>query len=149
MLIRRLLILMLLALPFPANAATGGVFISQFSQDDPRAAAGGTDPVYLLVVQNGNQIVATANAVYTPPGSGIFAKVWSYGVITLDASLTGMGPLNDSFDVCDVSMAVSYVNGQWVVQTLSSQNRVGVSNPLGIQCLDLYPLITREFSQVF
>ncbi|MFH1021644.1 MAG: hypothetical protein V1782_13695 [Pseudomonadota bacterium] len=143
------LVCLLISLPFSAMAEVSGAFVSQFLSTDPRAVAGGTDPVFLIVVQNGSQVLATVNADYAPEGSDLHAKVWSYLLVTLDSTMSGTAALNDSFNVCDVTIRFANQNDQWIAETVSSQNKSGVSNPLAIDCLDLYPLITREFTRIF
>lgn len=137
------------ALFMAANADASGIYLSQFAPTDPLAAQGGTDPVYLFVIQNGNQIVGTVNATYTPPGTNLLAKVWSYAIFTTDASMSGTATLNDSFNVCNVTLQANFSASQIVVQTLSADPIPGAANPLNINCLDLYPLITRTFHLVF
>lgn len=129
--------------------AVSGIYLSQFSATDPLAAQGGTDPVYLFVLQNGNQVVGTINSSYNPPGMNLMAKVWSYAIFTVDANMTGTAAMNDSFNVCNVTVQASFSANQVAVQTLSSAPIPGAANPLNINCLDLYPLITRTFNLVF
>lgn len=135
-----------------ASADVTGVYLSQLAADDPLVQAGyaGTEPVYMLVVENaGNQVVATVNTTYSPGNSNLNAKVWSYAIFALNGSQPVTMAINDSFNVCNVSVTVTFGTGSFSVQTVSSRNMPGASNPLGIDCLDLYPLITRTFTKIF
>ena len=114
----------------------------------PLAALGGTDPVYLFVAHKGAQAVYSANAFYKPEGMTTPLKVWSYGILTLDANNAATFELVDFFDVCSVTME-TVLRAELMVRTINSANKPGASNPLNIDCRDLYPLITRTFTLAF
>lgn len=147
-----LLILSAALLPLPALADLSGVYVSQFAPSDPQYQAGGAQPVYLLVVQRNGQAIGTVNASYDPPNTGVHVNVWSYA--SLPVSGSGTVSIVDSFGVCNVTAAVSTQGGVpsvpdvITVQTTATSNKSGVANPLGINCLDLYPLIIRDFHRV-
>jgi len=100
-----------------------GIYLSQFAPTDPLAAQGGTDPVYLFVVQNGNQIVGTVNATYTPPGTNLLAKVWSYAIFTVDANMSGTATMYDSFNVCNVTLQATFSTNQICATFLPPHSR--------------------------
>lgn len=149
MLKKILLLLASATLLISVHANADGIYLSQFSSSDPLASQGGTDPVYLFVIQRGDQVVGTVNATYSPQGTNLMAKVWSYAIFTVDANMAGTATLYDSFNVCNVTVQASFSANQVVVQTISSLPITGAANPLNINCLDLYPLITRVFNLVF
>jgi hypothetical protein len=142
-------ILALALLPLPALADLSGVYVSQFSPSDPQYQAGGAQPVFLIVVDRNGQAIGTVNASYDPPNTGVHVNVWSYA--SLPVSGSGSVTIVDSFGVCNVTAAVSTQGGVpnvpdvITVRTTASSNKSGVANPLGINCLDLYPLIIRDF----
>lgn len=147
-----LLILAAALLPLPALADLSGIYLSQIAASDPRYPAAGGQPVFLVVVDRNGQAVATVNASYTPPNSGLHVNVWSYA--GLPAGGNGTVSIVDSFGVCNVSATISIQGGTPSapdvinVQTTAATAKSGVANPLGIDCLDLYPLITRDFHRV-
>ncbi len=129
--------------------ADSGVYVSQFQASDPLASLGGTDPVYLFVAHKGAQAVYSANAFYKPEGMTTPLKVWSYGILTLDANTAATFELVDFFDACSVTMETVLRPDVITVRTISSANKPGAANPLNIDCRDLYPLITRHFTLAF
>ncbi len=129
--------------------ADSGVYVSQFQASDPLASLGGTDPVYLFVAHKGSQVVYSANAFYKPEGMSTPMKVWSYGILALDANNAATFELVDFFDACTVTMETVLRPDVITVRTVSSANKPNVANPLNIHCRDLYPLITRTFTLAF
>ncbi len=105
--------------------------------------------MYLFVAHKGNQAVYSANAFYKPAGFTTPIKVWSYGIVTLDANNSAAFQLTDFFDTCNVRMETTLSAQTITVKTIASANKPGAPNPLNINCLDLYPLITRTFTLVF
>lgn len=143
----------LLTALFPALACAqmSGAYLSQFSPGDPQAAAGGTDPVYILVVEKGASTLATVNSSYTHPQAGWTAQVWSYAIVATTALQTGATTqIVDSFGVCDNTVRATYQGGNIVVESLATSQKANVVNPLGIDCADIYPVpLTRTFTPVF
>ena len=147
--------LTILATGVAASAVVGadlsGVYYSQFSASDPQASAGGTDPVFLLVVEKSGTAIGTVNADYTHPTAKWTSKVWSYAVVST-AELTAGATVSivDSFGVCDNTVKLSVENGNFVMKSLSTSAKAGVSNPLNLNCGDLYPVpLTRTFVPLF
>lgn len=132
-----------------AGHADSGVYVSQFKPSDPEAFQGGTNPVYLFVAHKGNQAVYSANAFYKPAGFTTPMKVWSYGIVTLDANNSATFQLTDFSEACAVTMETKLSAQTITVKTIASANKPGAPNPLNIDCLDLYPLITRTFTLAF
>lgn len=140
-----------LASAWSAQAELNGAYLSQFAPGDPQAAVGGTDPVYLVVVEKGTTTLATVNASYTHPTAGWTTQVWSYGLIPTASLQTG-ATLNvvDSFGVCDNTVRITLSGNNLVMESLTTAQKAGVANPLHIDCADLYPVpLTRTFSPVF
>lgn len=133
-----------------AHADLTGIYLSQLAPSDPGYVQGSGDPIYLVVVDRNGSAIGTVNSSYKP-GNGINVNVWTA------ASISNTGPgtttLIDSFGLCNVSVRVSadsysQAPSQITVQTLSSANKAGVANPLGIDCTDLYPTISRDFKRM-
>lgn len=132
-----------------AHADLTGIYLSQLSPSDPGYAQGSGDPIYLVVVDRNGSVIGTVNSSYKP-GNGINVNVWTAAVLSNSGPSTTS--LIDSFGLCNVSVRVSadsysQAPGQITVQTVSSANKPGVANPLGIDCTDLYPTISRDFKR--
>lgn len=138
-------------LPTLSYADLSGVYVSQFSADDPQASAGGIDPVYLVVVDKGGTSIATVNADYTHPTAGWTSKVWTYAIVsTADLNAGATISIVDSFGVCDNTVRVTVQNGNIGMQSLSTSAKLGVANPLNINCGDIYPVpLSRTFIPLF
>lgn len=143
----------LLTALFPALACAqmSGVYLSQFSPGDPQAGVGGTDPVFIVVVEKGAATLATVNSSYTHPQAGWTAQVWSYAIVATTALQTGATTqIVDSFGVCDNTVRATYQGGNIVVESLATSQKAGVVNSLGIDCADIYPVpLTRTFIPIF
>ncbi len=129
-----------------------GVYVSQFAPSDPQAARGGTNAVVLVVVVNGRNILATVNAQYTDPKAGWTSNVWSYGLFPDSGGAASTVQIVDSFGVCDNTVRATFLPQSYSIQveSLATSQKVGVANPLGITCADLYPVpLTRVFKRIF
>lgn len=141
-------------LPVAATAQSvqesAGVYLSQFAASDPQAAVGGTNPVFLIIVVNGKNILATVNATYSDPKGGWTSNVWSYALFADNGSAANTMQIVDSFGVCDNTVRASFTAQGILVESLATSQKPGVANALGINCADLYPVpLTRLFTRVF
>jgi hypothetical protein len=138
--------------PLVASAELSGAYVSQFAADDPQAAAGGTQPVFVVVVEKGAATLATVNASYTHPSAGWTSQVWSYAIFDTSSLQSGTTVnIVDSFGVCDNTVRVTAASGgNLVMESLATAQKAGVANPLNIDCADIYPVpLTRTFTPVF
>jgi len=135
----------------PTASPLTGVYVSQFAPEDPQASAGGTDPVYMVVVEKGDTAVVTVNADYTHPTARWTSKVWTYGIVPTQSLRTGITfAIDDWFGVCNNTVKVGVAGTNILVESIATGQKTGVANPLAIDCADLYPMpLTRTFVPLF
>lgn len=105
--------------------------------------------MYLFVAHKDNQPVYSANAFHKLAGFTTPIKVWSYGIVTLEANNSTTFPLTNFFATCNVRMKTTLSAKTITVKTIASANKPGAPNPPNINGLDLYLLITRTFTLAF
>lgn len=135
----------------PPPSPLTGVYVSQFAPEDPQAGAGGTDPVYMVVVEKGDTAVVTVNADYTHPTARWTSKVWTYAIVPTQSLRTGTTfAIDDWFGVCNNTVKVGVTGVNILMESIATGQKTSVANPLAIDCADLYPMpLTRTFVPLF